>query len=89
MAKTDTKGAFTMKVYNDISTITVSAADYISHTLEKQNFDDTTDVGEIRLKSITGATINTILTFTPSATEGETVETQNWYTDYANVTYNQ
>ncbi len=88
MAKTDTKGAFTMKVYNDISTITVSAADYISHTLEKQNFDDTTDVGEIRLKSITGATINTILTFTPSATEGETVETQNWYTDYANVTYN-
>ena len=85
--KTDNKGGFTAKVFNDQSTITVSASDYLNQTLEFANFNDTTFVGEVALKGITGATITTNLTYTTSVVEGGTAEVQNWYADYANVAY--
>ena len=85
--KTDKKGEFTAKVFNDQSTITVSATDYLNQNLEFAHFNDTTFVGEVALKSITGATITTNMTYTESVAEGETAEVQNWYADYANVAY--
>lgn len=85
--KTDNKGEFTAKVFNDQSSITVSATDYLNQTLEFNNFNDTTFVGEVALKGITGATITTNLTYTTSVVEGGTAEVQNWYSDYANVAY--
>lgn len=85
--KTDNKGGFTIKVFNDQSTITVSASDYLNQTLEFANFNDTTFVGEVALKGITGATITTSFTYRTSVEEGAVSEIQNWYTDYANVAY--
>ena len=85
--KTDNKGEFTAKVFNDRSTITVSASDYLNQTLEFANFNDTTFVGEVSLKGITGATIATSFTYRTSVEEGTVPEIQNWYSDYANVAY--
>ncbi len=85
--KTDNKGEFTAKVFNDQSIITVSATDYLSQNLEFLNFNDTTFVGEVALKGIVGATITTNFTYTKSVAEGEMAEVQNWYSDYANVAY--
>ena len=85
--KTDNKGGFTIKVFNDQSTITVSASDYLNQTLEFANFNDTTFVGEVALKGITGATITTSFTYRTSVEEGAVSEIQNWYADYANVAY--
>lgn len=85
--KTDNKGEFTAKVFNDRSTITVSASDYLNQTLEFANFNDTTFVGEVSLKGITGATIATSFTYRTSVEEGTVSEIQNWYSDYANVAY--
>lgn len=85
--KTDNKGEFTAKVFNDQSTITVSASDYLNQTLEFANFNETTFVGEVALKGITGATIATSFTYRTSVEEGAVSEIQNWYSDYANVAY--
>ncbi|MBQ4525612.1 MAG: leucine-rich repeat protein [Bacteroidaceae bacterium] len=85
--KTDNKGEFVAKVFNDQSTITVSATDYLNQTLEFADFNDTTFVGEVALKGITGATIATSFTYRTSVEEGTVSEIQNWYSDYANVAY--
>ncbi len=85
--KTDNKGEFTAKVFNDQSLITVSATDYLNQTLEFANFNDVTFVGEVALENNAGVTITTNLTYTTSVAEGETAEVQNWYADYANVAY--
>lgn len=85
--KTDNKGEFTAKVFNDQSSITVSASDYLNQTLEFADFNDTTFVGEVSLKGITGATIATSFTYRTSVEEGTVSEIQNWYSDYANVAY--
>lgn len=86
-AKTDSKGGFAATVYNAQSTVTVSAPDYLNQSLEFANFNDTTFVGEVALKSITGAIITTSLSYTESVAEGETAEVQDWYADYDNVAY--
>jgi len=88
IAKTDNSGAFSMELYNEPTSITVAATDYISKTVEYADFTATTDLGQFALKSITGAVITTNLTYTESVADGETAETQNWYSDYANVAYN-
>lgn len=85
--KTDRGGAYSLSVYNEPGTITVSATDYISQTLTIDNPDVSTDVGEIALKPIAGATISFGFTYTPSVVKGETAEVQNYYSDYVNVTY--
>ena len=86
-AKTDSKGGFAATVYNAQSTVTVSAPDYLSQSLEFANFNDTAFVGEVALKSISGAVITTSLSYTESVAEGETAEIQDWYADHDNVAY--
>lgn len=88
IAQTDAKGKFELQVYNDESTISVSATDYISQTLTKADFSEGTDLGTIELKTIAGATISLSLTYTPSVVAGTEATTEDWYSDYANVTYN-
>ena len=85
--KTDTRGGFSVTVYDAPSTVTASASDYLDASVEKADFSDTTFVGELALKPITGTTVSLNFTYTPSVAEGETAEVQNWYEDYANVSY--
>ena len=87
IANTDSKGGFSLKVYNDQSTIVVSASDYLNATFERTDFNASADLGEVALKAISGATITTNYTYTSSAAEGETADVENWYSDYANVSY--
>lgn len=87
IAQTDAKGKFELQVYNDESTISVSATDYISQTLTKADFSEGTDLGTIELKTIAGATINLSLTYTPSMVAGTEATTEDWYSDYANIVY--
>lgn len=87
IVKTNNKGEYSVSVLKDKTTITVSAADYVSKTVEVSALNDTVVLDDIALKSITGAVITTNFTFTNSVKEGETAEVQNWYEDYVNVAY--
>lgn len=87
IGQTDAKGQFSMQVFNDQSTIAISATDCISQTLEITNFNDSTELGIIQLKDIAGATLNLNMTYTASVTAGTEATTEDWYSDYANVAY--
>lgn len=86
-AKTDNKGAYSLTVYDAPSAITYSSSDYISQTVNYEGFSASSQLGEVTLKSITGATIATSFTYRSSVEEGATPDIQDWYSDYANVAY--
>lgn len=89
--KTDGNGVFTLDITNVPTSIAFAASDYISQTLNFSNNEfnglNEFSVPEVLLKSITGATISLDFTYTACATESEEAETQNWYSDYANVAF--
>lgn len=88
--QTDAKGLFSLQVYNVPASLVVSAIDYINKTVsvsEVNAIDSVAQIADIFLETVIGATINVNLTYTPSVTEGDTVVTQNWYSDYQNVEY--
>lgn len=87
IGQTDAKGQFSMQVFNDQSTIAISATDCISQALEITNFNDSTELGIIQLKDIAGATLNLNMTYTASVTAGTEATTEDWYSDYANIAY--
>ena len=78
--KTDNKGEWSLLVYEAKTDITASMTDYVSKT---QSFETpVTEIPAFELKDISGTTISLNLTYT--TTGGET---QEYYTDYANVAY--
>lgn len=84
-AKTDDKGVFSLDIANVPTSVAFAASDYISQTVNCDSL--LTGAGEVTLpdvllKTITGATIS--LDFTYTSCDGET---QNWYSDYQNVSY--
>lgn len=84
--KTDNNGVFTMTIANVPTSVAFAATDYISQTVDFNNneLDELNEftIPDVSLKSITGATISIGFSFT--TVEGET---QNWYSDYQNVSY--
>lgn len=85
--KTDNKGIYSLTVYDAPSAITYSSSDYISQTVNYDGFAPSSQLDEVALKSITGATITTSFTYRTSVAEGATPDIQDWYSDYANVAY--
>lgn len=85
-AKTDGNGVFTMEIFNVPTSVAIAATDYVSQTIDYSNNDfnglNEFAIPDVSLKSITGATISVGFTYT--TVEGET---QNWYSDYQNVSY--
>ena len=83
-AKTDGNGLFTLDIANVPTSIAFAASDYISQTriFSDNELHELNELEDVLLKSITGATIS--LGFTYTTCEGET---QNWYNDYQNVSY--
>lgn len=84
-AKTDGNGIFSLDIANVPTSVAFAASDYVSQTVNCDSL--LTGTGEVTLpdvslKTITGATITLGFTYTPC--EGET---QNWYSDYQNVSY--
>lgn len=84
--KTDNNGVFTLTIANVPTSVAIAATDYVSQTIDYSDneFDGLNEfaVPDVSLKSITGATINVDFTYT--TVDGET---QNWYSDYQNVSY--
>lgn len=82
-AKTDGNGVFTLDIANVPTSVAFAASDYISQTISLDNeLNELNELEDVLLKSITGATIS--LGFTYTTCDGET---QNWYSDYQNVSY--
>ena len=84
-AKTDANGVYTLTVYDVPTTMAFAATDYISQSIVCDELiagKATVDMNDVSLKPISGATINVGFTFTN--VDGET---QNWYSDYQNVSY--
>jgi hypothetical protein len=78
--KTDNKGEWSLAVSEAKTDITASMPDYVS---KSQSFETlVTEIPVFELKDINGTTISLTLTYT--STEGET---QEFYSDYANVAY--
>lgn len=85
--RTDNEGKYAFKVFNEQSNIIVSANNYLSQTLEFENFNNHQQLDDIALKSITGAVIEVNYTFKESVENGQDAEVINWYSDEANVVY--
>lgn len=85
-AKTDGKGVFSIEIFNVPTSVAIAATDYVSQMLDYSNNElgglAEYTIPDVSLKSITGATISVGFTYT--TVEGET---QNWYSDYQNVSY--
>lgn len=84
---TDNTGKFTANIYKTACKVTISANDYLSNTITVDDIENTEALNNILLKEITGVKINTLFTYTNSVVDGETAETQNYYSDYANISY--
>jgi len=84
---TDKDGIYHLNIFNEQSSITVSANDYLSQSIEFANFDGIQQIGDISLKNITGAVITVHFTYTENVEAGQTTEVLNWYPDQTNVTY--
>lgn len=90
VVKTDAKGYYTAKIFNAPASITYNAFDFVNLTKEVSTYeiaDGKAKIEDALMSSIVGATVNVSLTYQESVVEGETPEVQNWYADYANVTY--
>ena len=78
--KADTKGQWSLTVFDAPTDITASMTDYVS---KSQSFEKlVTEVPDFELKDINGTTVSINLTYTSTAGE-----TQDYYDDYANVAY--
>ncbi len=87
VANTNNKGEFSATVYKIACKVVAVANDYLSNTITINDIENTEALNNILLKEITGVKINTLFTYTNSVVDGETAETQNYYSDYANISY--
>lgn len=85
--RTDNTGKFAINVFNEQSSMTVSASNYLSQTIEYADFSNSQELDDVLLKAITGAVLTVGFTYTESVEDEQTVEVQSWYSDEANVTY--
>lgn len=87
VANTNNNGEFSATVYKIACKVVAVANDYLSNTITINDIENTEALNNILLKEITGVKINTLFTYTNSVVVGETAETQNYYSDYANISY--
>lgn len=84
---TNNTGAFTATVYKTSCKIVAAANDYLSNTITINDIENTDALNNILLKALTGVRINTLFTYTETVGEGEMANMQNYYNDYANISY--
>lgn len=87
VVSTNNNGEFNATVFKLACKVVAVANDYLSNTITINDIENTEELNNILLKEITGVKINTLFTYTESVVDGETAETQNYYSDYANVSY--
>lgn len=84
---TDNSGKFSATIYKTSCKVVAAATDYLSNTISVDNVENTDVLNNIQLKALSGVRINTLFTYTETVADGETANTQNYYSDYANVSY--
>jgi hypothetical protein len=90
-SKTDKNGSYELEIKNVPTSLTFSVSDYISSTIDCE-MPDLSQVSlamsDISLKPLSGAVISLGFTFRKSVAEGEEdSDLQDWYSDYANISY--
>ena len=80
-------GTFTATAFNAPSSVTFSASNYLSKTLDYDNLDNNQQIGDVTLKAITGAVISLEFTYTASVEEGQASQAHDGYADAANISY--
>jgi hypothetical protein len=88
--KTDNKGAFSSSLFVAPTEITVASNDYVSKTVvltDSLLALPEIALGDVSLKSITGAVVSLNFSYTTSVEAGSEASTQSWYSDYNNVSY--
>lgn len=63
VGQTDLDGRFCMEVINDSSAVTFKHSEHFDSTIYFRNFNDSTDLGNIRLRPVTGTVITPNLTY--------------------------
>ena len=89
-AKTDAQGRFSLNVFAAPTKLTLAEAEHVSLTLEVSDSLlalGPTDLADLALKPITGATIATQFTFAESVEAGQQVEPKAGYSDPQNIAY--
>ncbi len=87
VVSTNNNGEFNVTVFKVACKVVAVANDYLSNTITINDIENAEALNNILLKEITGVKINTLFTYTNSVADGEAAETQNYYSDYANVSY--
>ena len=87
VTKTDREGRWSLKVFDAPTTVTLSADDFVSKSIEVSDFGEGLDMGTCELQDITGAVIGLNLTYQSAQFVGETISQPEWYSDHANVNY--
>ena len=84
--RTDSKGAFTSECHQDSLHIVISSDGYLDCVVDTVCASSVIDLGEVRLKEITGTVITPKLNYT-SATAEDEVQEADFYGDVENVDY--
>ena len=87
VTKTDREGRWSLEVFDAPTTVTLSADDFVSKSIEVSDFGEGLDMGTCELQDITGAVIGLNLTYQSAQFVGETISQPEWYSDHANVSY--
>lgn len=87
ITSSDQSGHFSVQGSQAPTNVIVSAKDYVNSSIELQTQNGNVELGDIKLKKISGTVVTTNFTYTESVSEGETATVTSGYTENHNVEY--
>jgi hypothetical protein len=90
VATTGSTGTFKIEAYAAPTDIRIASKEYVAQNIVLADSlinSATVDLGDVSLKSVSGAVISLGFTYTESVEKGAEAEVQDWYSDYENITY--
>lgn len=81
----DMDGKFSLEAFEGMGKMAISASNYITQNLDVKDF--ASDLSEIRLKPITGTSVQILLTYTESVVKDSVANISEYYSDNDNVLY--
>ena len=81
----DAEGKFSLEAFEGKGKIAISASNYITQNIDVEDF--ASQLSEINLKPITGATVQLLLTYKESVVKDSLANNYDFYSDNDNITY--
>ena len=81
----DAEGKFSLEAFEGKGKIAISASNYITQNIDVEDF--ASQLSEINLKPITGATVQLSLTYKESVVKDSLASNYDFYSDNENITY--